>query len=60
MRSWDSVKVTNEALQAHGRAGVVVEAEPSTRKGEKAPHIDVRLDGDTDPTRFAESDLIVL
>ena len=60
MRSWDSVKVTNEALEAHGRAGRVTEAEPSTAKDEKEPHVDVQLDGDSEPTRFAVADLQVL
>ena len=60
MRSWDSVKVTNEKLEAHGRAGRVTEGEPSTVADEKEPHVDVLLDGDADPTRFAVADLQVL
>jgi len=60
MRSWDGVKVTNDKLEAHGRAGRVTEGQPSQQADEKEPHIDVLLDGDTEPTRFAVSDLQVL
>lgn len=59
MRSWDSVKVTNEKLEHAGRVGVVKSAEPSQAKGEKVPSVDVEFEGG-ELVRFAESDLTVL
>ena len=60
MRSWDSVKVTNEALEHHGQAGRVVSAEPFIPEGEKAPHVEVQLDADGTSHLFEVTDLQVL
>ncbi|MCM3565935.1 hypothetical protein [Hydrogenophaga intermedia] len=49
----DAVKVKNEGLEAHGRAGCVV----GFGAGETAGMVEVRLDGDDEALAFAPADL---
>lgn len=55
-QSWQSVKITGEDLEAHGRTGTVRSAGvyqgEGDKKGEVVDLVDVQLDGDTEPTTF--------
>lgn len=55
LKTWDTVKVINEKLEAFGRAGVVGDL-----KDHKPDEVPVKLDGDDDETVFAVADVKVL
>ena len=52
--SWQTVKVTDESLESHGRAGSVRSASEYDKKEGKTTRsvVDVQLDGDTELTVF--------
>lgn len=54
MEAWKQVKVKNEKLEHHGRAGVV--REPGETEGTS----NVLLDGESELLEFNDSDLQVL
>lgn len=50
--SWQPVKVIDDELESHGRAGTVKSASDYESDDGKRQLVDVQLDGDTDITVF--------
>jgi len=60
MQAWTNVKVIDESLELHGKAGKVVSAAPYKPEGETLDHVDVHMDDPDEVHTFALTQLQVL